>query len=75
MRRRTTCSVPGHGSSCEPSREKDTRYSRVTEEALARAFEEWAEESLELAELMFPANFFHDWNGAEDNIYDWPGLG
>lgn len=35
LRRKTTCRVPKHGTWCEVSQEKETRYSRTTEEYLA----------------------------------------
>jgi hypothetical protein len=37
--RRTTCTVPGHGTSCEPSQERDNRHSRCTEEQQALSLE------------------------------------
>lgn len=39
IRRRTTCSVPGHGTWCDPSRERDNLHSRGTEERLALLYE------------------------------------
>lgn len=39
IRRRTTCVVPGHGTHCEPSQERDNYHSRTTEEQLALSFE------------------------------------
>jgi len=43
IRRRTTCTVPGHGTRCEPAREKDTDHYRCTEERLALEYELVAE--------------------------------
>lgn len=39
IRRRTTCTVPGHGTHCEPSAEKDNHHCRTTEERLAMNYE------------------------------------
>lgn len=45
IRRRTTCPVPGHGTRCEPSRERAKYdYYRSTEERLAMEFELLANE-------------------------------
>lgn len=34
LRKKTTCCVPGHGTRCEPSCEKDKYYNRKTEKSL-----------------------------------------
>ena len=39
LRKRTTCIVPEHGTDCEPSREKDTRYNRTTEKRITLKLE------------------------------------
>lgn len=43
IRRRTTCSVPEHGTRCEVSQEKADRYPRCLEERLALEYERVAE--------------------------------
>jgi len=40
LRKRSTCSVPGHGTRCEVAREIGaSRYARTTEKRLAMEFE------------------------------------
>jgi hypothetical protein len=54
LRRRTHCTVSGHGTHCEAARDQDD-YCRTTEERLALEFEFWAAESLEWAQASFAA--------------------
>ena len=69
LRKRTTCTVPGHGARCVVAQEKDHWYGRSTEERMAMEFEERADE--ELVRGYVSQLWAGDWDNPDDAVYDW----